>query len=136
MEFQLKEGWFDYLMSGFFFGIFMIIAIIIYYFGSISWFPYDTYLLLLFAAFVGFIVTFAFGSHKSSNQNSSMKVQASSEYKSGYESARDAFQFSISCYVCGRPIIISDQSSVSNQAKSKLKELRIRHNKCQLEVKP
>ena len=136
MEFQLKEGWFDYLISGFFFGTFIMLVVMIYSFGSTSGFPYDTYLLVLFVDFVCFIVTFVLGSHKLSSPNGSMKVNAPSEYKRGYESARDTFQFSISCYVCGRPVIISDQSNVSDQAKRKLKELGIRHKECQLEVKP
>ena len=136
MEFRLKEGWFDYLISGFFFGTFIMLVVMIYSFGSTSGFPYDTYLLVIFVDFVCFIVTFVLGSHKSSIPNGSMKVNAPSEYKRGYESARDTFQFSISCYVCGRPVIISDQSNVSDQAKRKLKELGIRHKECQLEVKP
>ena len=136
MEFQLKEGWFDYLISGISFGMFIMTVVIIYYFGSTSGFPYDNYLLALFVQFVSFIVAFVFGSHKSSSPNGSMKVNAPSEYKRGYESARDTFQFSISCYVCGRPVIISDQSNISDQAKRKLKELGIRHKECQLEVKP
>ena len=136
MEFQLKEEWFDYLISGFFFGTFIMLVVMIYSFGSTSGFPYDTYLLVLFVDFVCFIVTFVLGSHKLSSPNGSMKVNAPSEYKRGYESARDSFQFSISCYVCGRPVIISDQSNVSDQAKRKLKELGIRHKECQLEVKP
>ena len=136
MEFQLKEGWFDYLISGFFFGTFIMLVVMIYSFGSTSGFPYDTYLLVLFVDFVCFIVTFVLGSHKSSSPIGSVKVNASSEYRRGYDSARDTFQFSITCYVCGRPIIISDQSNVAEQARSKLKELGIRHKECQLEVKP
>ena len=113
-----------------------MLVVMIYSFGSTSGFPYDNYLLVIFVDFVCFIVTFVLGSHKSSSPNGSMKVNAPSEYKRGYESARDTFQFSISCYVCGRPVIVSDQSNVSDQAKRKLKELGIRHKECQLEVKP
>ena len=60
MEFQLKEGWFDYLISGFFFGTFIMLVVMIYSFGSTSGFPYDTYLLVIFVDFVCFIVTFVF----------------------------------------------------------------------------
>ena len=79
MEFQLKEGWFDYLISGFLFGTFIMLVVMIYSFGSTSGFPYDTSLLVLFVDFVGFIVTFVLGSHKSSIPNGSMKVNVPSE---------------------------------------------------------
>ena len=69
MEFQLKEGWFDYLISGFLFGTFIMLVVMIYSFGSTSGFPYDTYLLVLFVDFVCFIVTFVLGSHKLSSPN-------------------------------------------------------------------
>ncbi len=68
MEFQLKSGWFDYLMSGFFLGLFFMVITDIYLFESFNGFPYNAYLFLAFVSFIAFIITFVIGSHKSSRE--------------------------------------------------------------------
>lgn len=136
MEFQLKDGWYDYIISGFLLGLFFASLGTMYSFDSIIGFPYNTYLILLFVSFVGFIGIFVMGSHLSVDTNNSTSPNNSDAYKKGYESARDTFQFSITCLVCGRSVMISDQSDISKEVKNKLKELGIRHKECQLEVKP
>lgn len=137
MEFQLKDGWYDYLISGTLLGVFLMSLGTIYSFDSIPGFPYNSYLVLLFVTFVGFIGSFVMGSHLSVDfKNSTTSPNNSDSYKKGFESARDTFQFSIPCIVCGRSVLITDQSNISKDVKNKLKGLGIRHKECQLEVKP
>ncbi len=67
MEFELKNGWLEYLSSGFFLGWFFMLLIILHNFSSVDGFPYNTYILVLLASFIIFIVMFIAGSYKSIN---------------------------------------------------------------------
>lgn len=118
------------MASGFFIGLFFMLLLVIYLFDSIPGFPFNTYLILMFATFVGFIVCFVMGSQNPANVNDSP------DFEKGYKTARDAFQFSVPCHVCGRPAIISDDLDISNAVKNKLESLKISHKECQSVVKP
>ncbi len=143
MEFQLKDGWDSYLGSGFFLGMFLASLFVMYVFDSIPGFPINLYLIAMFMSFVVFISLFGMGSYKPANTSKPANVNKpastnnspSPDFKKGYDMARDTFQFSVPCYVCGRPVVISDKSNISTAAKSKLEVLKIHHKECQPKVK-
>ena len=122
MEFRLKEGWFDYLMSGFFLGLFFALMDLIVVYHKIYYTP-----LLVIVEAVGlpllFVISFLFGSKVKDNFKSV-------EYVKGYEQARKDFEFSVPCYVCGKPVLISNKSSIYPSVKDKLTELKISHKEC------
>ncbi len=122
MEFRLKEGWFDYLFSGFFLGLFFTLMDLIVMYHK----TYYTPLLVIVEAVVLpilFVISFLQGSKVKNNFKSV-------EYVNGYEQARKDFEFSVPCYVCGKPVVISDKSDIYPSVRDKLADLKIRHKEC------
>lgn len=122
MEFRLKDNWFDYLMSGFFSGVFFALIVVGYAFKDVAM-PFS-YLIATFGAFVLFIVTFIGASFRSKNKFSS------SEYRQGYADAESGIKFSIPCVVCGSPVLVGNKSPVYEQVKKHLSDLGIQHKTC------
>ena len=122
MEFRLKEGWYDYLMSGFVLGLFFALMDLIVVYHKIYYIP-----LLVIVVAVGlpllFVISFLWGSKVKNNFKSV-------EYVKGYEQARTDFEFSVPCNVCGKPVLISNKSNIYPSVKDKLAELKISHKEC------
>ncbi len=107
MEFKLKEGWSDYLFSGFLFGLFFILIVFMVIYRRF----YPSPLLAIVEVVILpilVVISFLVGSKVKGNSKSV-------EYLKGYEQARKDFQFSVPCYVRGKPILISDKSKYNFQ---------------------